>query len=129
VLATKFWFYTALSSDSGLDTVLGTNGSVTDEYPETIEKFPLVIYVDTNQYDSEFADNLPTRSTTRVTVHIYTKALTGYPTTTAVGVEVARIFRAMFFNCVSNGEVPDETETVRHRVMVFSRSLAATDLV
>ena len=122
MLATKKYFYTALSTDTALDTALGS-GLVVDQYPAQVNTFPLVVYIDDNQSDGEYADNQPMISRARVVVHIFTKATAGYPTTTTLGILVANVFRGLFFNCVSNGEVPEPDEGVRHRVMIFSREL------
>jgi hypothetical protein len=123
---TKSWIYGILSTDAGLIAAVGSDDNVTDIWPEVINTFPMVIYIDDNQSDMEYSDNRPMMSRQRFVVHIFTK-LDG-PTTSTIGAEVYRIFSGLFFNCGSNGEVPDETEGVRHRVMRFSRELFASDI-
>lgn len=129
MLAIKPYIYSKLSTSTALATALGANGDITDEYPETIEKFPLIIFVDDSQRDAEFSDNLPNASRASFTVHIFTEALDGYPTTTALGVIVCGLFNADFWTVDSNGEVPDGIESVRHRVIRFSRSYISGEIL
>ena len=127
MLRTKAYFFTALSEDTALATALGS-GEIVDQYPDVIETFPLVVYQDDNQTDGEYADNQPMISRARVVVHIFTKATIGYPTTTTLGILVANVFKGLFFHCVSNGETPDDSVGVRHRVMIFSRELFPSEM-
>lgn len=94
-----------------------------DAYPNAIEKFPCVIFIDAGQTDIEFADNKPLAVNADVEVHIYTKALEGYSTTSEIGIIVDEIMKENFFVCNSNIEVPDVQDDVRHRVMVFRNSI------
>jgi hypothetical protein len=126
VLSTKSNIYGKLSVDAGLLAVIGTSANISDMYPETVTVFPMVIYQDDNQSDGEYCDNKPTISRQRFIVHIFTK-LDG-PTTTAIGLQVARFFRDEYYDCGSNGEVSEPTEGVRHRVMMFSRELFTSDI-
>ena len=96
---------------------------VLDAYPETVEKFPCIIYLDENQTDIEFADNLPQGDSIAVQVHIFTKALSGYATTSAIGLVVAEVMKEQFFTCRNNREVQDVADNVRHRVMYFTREV------
>lgn len=121
------YYYSKLSTDTALIAEIGS-GDIVNAYPNTVENFPLVIFLDDNQSDAEFADNEPGVASVSLTVHIFTKALVGYPTTTTLGMHVARIFGALRFSCGSNGEVPDDTDAVRHRVMRFSKGLFPSEL-
>jgi hypothetical protein len=120
MLALKSWVYGKISTDSALLALIGDTSHITDAWPEVFTVFPMVIYQDDNQQDWEWADNTPSGTSARIRVDIFTK-LDG-PTTTQIGMEVARIFRTNLFNCGTNGEVPDPTEGVRHRVMRFNRA-------
>ena len=97
--------------------------NIFDAYPETVETFPCIIFQDDNQRDEEFADNLPTVDSLGVQIHIYTKALDGYSTTTEIGLVVAEVMKENWFVCTSNREVPDVEDNVRHRVMYFTRDV------
>lgn len=90
-----------------------------DAYPTTVENFPCVIFLDAGQNDIEFADNKPLAVNVDIEVHIFTKALDGYLTTSQIGITVDDIMKENYFICNSNMEVPDVDDNVRHRVMVF----------
>lgn len=96
---------------------------VLDAYPDTVEEFPCLIYLDENQNDIEFADNLPLGNSITVQVHIFTKALSGYATTSTIGITVAEIMKENYFTCRNNREVEDEDDNIRHRVMEFTREV------
>lgn len=127
MLKTKALYYTTLSENTELVDALGS-GDITDAYPNTIEKFPLVIYTDDNQSSTEYADNKPTAANCSIAIHIYTKAEVGYPTTTTLGVIIDKIFTDLYFHCSSNREVANIDTAVRHRVMIFSRALLPGDI-
>ena len=96
---------------------------IVDAYPSIITKFPCVIFLDAEQSDREFADNLPTVDKLGVEIHIFTKALGTYKTTTEIGLVVADVMKKQFFTCSSNREVPDVEDNIRHRVMYFTREV------
>ena len=95
---------------------------IMDFYPETIEKFPCIIFQESGQNDREFADNLPIADEVSYQIHIYTKALADYPTSSEIGLVVAQVMKENFFTCSNNREVPDVDDNVRHRVMEFRKS-------
>lgn len=128
MLLTKAWFYQLLASDTDLITLLGDDGDITDMYPEEVTTFPLVIYMDDDQRDEEYSDNLPTVTSQTFTIDIFTKTTTGYPTTSEIGILIANLLKENMFSCTANGEVPDDTTGVRHRVMSFTRELFASDI-
>lgn len=92
---------------------------VFDAYPTSIENFPCVIFLDAGQNDIEFADNQPLAVNVEVEIHIFTKALDGYLTTSQIGIIIDEIMKENYFICNSNMEVPDIDDNVRHRIMVF----------
>ena len=96
---------------------------IVDAYPSTITNFPCVIFLDAEQSDREFADNLPTVDRLGVEVHIYTKAVGNYKTTTEIGLVVADVMKENYFICTGNREVPDIDDNARHRVMYFKRDV------
>lgn len=96
---------------------------VLDAYPSVITKFPCVIFLDASQNDKEFADNLPTVDSLGVEVHIFTKAIANYKTTSEIGIVVANVMKENYFICNSNREVPDVEDNIRHRVMYFIRDV------
>ena len=112
--------YKTILSDSRITALVK---DVLDAYPGTIEKFPSVIYLDENQTDIEFADNLPQGDSIAVQVHIFTKALKNYATTSEIGLKIAEVMRENYFTCRNNREVQDIDDNERHRVMYFTREV------
>lgn len=110
--------YNTILHDTRLTSIVE---KVLDAYPNSITKFPCVIFLDDNQNDTEFADNEPLADNLSVQVHIFTKALSGYKTTTEIGLVVNTLMKENYFACTSNREVPDSVDNVRHRVMYFTR--------
>lgn len=125
MISTKKLIYSRLTGNTALTTLIGGADHITNAYPEEITKFPFVAFVDENQSDWEYADNVPHGSHVDVTIHIFTKVNAGLPTTYDIGALVYATMNAEFFNCGTNGEVADPTEGVRHRVMRFSREIVS----
>ncbi len=128
MLLTKAWISTKLSASSSLTTLIGGTSHILDAWPLSVNIFPLLILTDENQIDVEYLDNKATGSEANIKIDIFSKADAGLPTTSAIGVLVASVFSDLLFHCGFNGEVPDPTEGVRHRVMRFSRKLLPSDL-
>lgn len=105
--------------DERLVSLVGEN--IYDAYPDTVELFPCVIYLDSGQSDMEFADNKPLADNCEVEIHIFTKSLEGYPTTSEIGITVDEIMKENFFSMISNSETPDVVDDVRHRVMRYRK--------
>lgn len=82
MLNLKKYYKTLLTSSTELETKLGKSGKILSAYPNEVKSFPLIVYEDTNQNDIEFSDNLPEATRAVVRIHIFTKTLTNYPTTT-----------------------------------------------
>lgn len=104
-------------------TSLISEDNILDAYPNKVETFPCIIFLDSNQNDIEFADNKPLGDNCSVDIHIFTKALGGYSTTSEIGITVAEVFTDNFFACVGNTEVSDPDPNVRHRVMNFRKEI------
>lgn len=128
MLKTKAYIYDLLSTDTTLLYLVGSSDNIVDAWPETVTLFPLVICQDENQDDWEYADNAPKGANVSVRIDVFTKIGGTYPTSTSIGYEVDRIMKSEFFRCNSNGEVADDTEGVRHRVMRYSRAMFSTNL-
>jgi len=129
MLKSSAFYNTLLASDAALLALLGPGGKILNAWPQLVTAFPCVIFQDVNQADREFGDNAPTMSELRVQVDIFTKDAAGAPKSSDLGIAVANVFAKEFFYCPSNGEVPDDTVGVRHRRMVFTRAVSASDLV
>ena len=114
--------YYSILQDERLTELVGED-NILDAYPETVETFPCVIFLEENQLDREFADNQPLADELSLTVHIFTKVLDGYPTSSEIGLVVATIMRENFFVATQNREMSDVSDNVRHRVMAFRKVL------
>lgn len=111
-----------LKNSTELETILGKSGKIMNAYPNKIETFPLVIFEDMNQSDVEFYDNLPNATNCSIRIHIFTKVSGNkYPTTTEVGLIVHDIFRNDYWSCTANMEISDVDDSIRHRIMDFTR--------
>lgn len=116
----KKYYKDLLSGSAELTEIVG-EGKILSAYPQEVNIFPLVVYEDQNSRDVEFSDNLPEGTAASVRVHIFTKTLAGYPTTTAIGEAVRRLFRADYWTLGTNQETADVDDSIRHRVMDFTR--------
>lgn len=114
--------YSELLHDARILNVVDED-SVMDAYPNSVESFPCIIFLDGNQTDTEYADNVPIANSCNVTVHIFTKAESGYPTTSEIGIVVGDVFRENFFACNGNTETSDVNPDVRHRIMNFRKEI------
>ena len=114
------YLYNTILNDARITAVAP---KVFDAYPNSITKFPCVIFLDDSQADKEFADNFPLADSIGVQIHIFTKALSGYKTTTEIGLVVAEVMKENYFVCTSNTEAPDVDDNIRHRVMYFKRDV------
>jgi len=123
MINTKAKYYTLLTGNAALTTLIGGATHIANTHPEVITIFPFVAFTDDDQEDSLYADNAPHSSNVRMKIDIYTKINAGQPTTWDIGQLVYNIFKAQYFHCGTNGEVPDPTEGVKHRVMRFSREV------
>jgi hypothetical protein len=114
--------YSKLLSDSRL-TELISEDNIFSSYPNEVEIFPCVIYVDEEQADEEYSENFPNASRCSVTIHIFSKKLDGYITTSEICVIIAQIMNEDLWNCSQNGEVSDPDPDCEHRVMRFNKSI------
>lgn len=118
----KEYVLTLLKNSTELETILGKSGKIMNAYPNKIETFPLVIFEDMNQSDVEFYDNLPNATNCSIRIHIFTKVSgSKYPTTTEMGLIVHDIFRNDYWSCTANMETSDVDDSIRHRIMDFTR--------
>jgi len=97
--------------------------NILNSYPNEIENFPCIVFVDENQSNSEYNENKPGASLCVLMVHIYSKKLDGFVSTSEVAVKVAEVFNDELWNCSQNREVSDPDPNAEHRVMVFEKSI------
>lgn len=92
-------------------------------WPDEVKDFPCVIFLDENQSDGEYADNQALVSILQVSIHIFSKRLEGFATTSEIGSAVANIMNGDSWSCSQNGEIPDPQSDVEHRVMKFKNAV------
>lgn len=109
--------YGILSGDEAIAGYVGDN--ILDAYPNMVENFPCIIFLDANQSDVEFADNKPLADAAEVEIHIFTKALDGFPTATEIGEAVYVAMNENYFVLTGGRGLSDPDPDVRHRIMNF----------
>lgn len=114
--------YNTLLNDSRI-TALVKPKNILNAYPEIIQNFPCIVFLDEKQKDTEYSDNMPMASTCTVQIHIFSKKVAGFPTTSEIGIKVAEVMNEDWWNCSMNGETPDMIDYIDHRVMRFSKSI------
>lgn len=112
----------SILNDSRLINIIGED-NILDSYPNEVEIFPCVIFLDENQRDVEFADNKPKASSLSYQIHIFTKALDGYPTDSEIAMVVAEIMGDEYFSVSQNRELSDVDDDTKHRVMTFKKNI------
>lgn len=118
----KEYVLNLLNASESLKNLLGKSGQIASAYPNEVKTFPLVVFEDSNQSDAEFYDNLPYATNCNVRIHIFTKVSgSKYPTTTEIGLIVHDVFRNDFWSCTANMETSDVDDSIRHRIMDFTR--------
>lgn len=114
--------YLELLSDSRI-TDLVPKENISNSYPNEVEIFPCIIFLDENQNDIEYNDNKHGAENCSVMIHIFSKKLEEYPTTSEIGIKIAEVMNEDLWNCSQNGEVSDPDPDTEHRVMVFNKSI------
>ena len=114
--------YNTLLSDSRI-TALVTEDNILNSYPDEFENFPCIVFVDENQSDTEYYENKPGASSCTVMIHIFTKKLADYVTSTQIALAVADVLHDDLWHCSQNREVADPEPDCEHRVMTFSKSI------
>lgn len=114
--------YLELLSDSRI-TDLVSEENILSSYPNEVEIFPCIIFLDENQNDTEYNDNKCGAEDCSVMIHIFSKKLEEYPTISEIGIKIAEVMNEDLWNCSQNGEVSDPDPDVEHRVMVFNKSI------
>jgi len=114
--------YAKIFSDERITAVIPEN-NILNAYPAEVEIFPCIIYLDENQSDGEYSDNKSGASGCSVMVHIFSKKLDGYVSTSDVAEVVAEVLNEKLWHCSQNREIGDPDPDTEHRVMVFNKSI------
>ena len=97
--------------------------NIFNSYPADVEIFPCIGFIDENQSDGEYADNKHRADDCSVEIHIFSKKLEDYVTTSEIGVIIAKIMNNDLWHCSVNREFGDPRPNVEHRVMRFNKSI------
>lgn len=114
--------YNTLLNDTRI-TELVDEDNILSSWPNEVETFPCIIFLDENQSDDEYYENMPGASRCSIQVHIFTKKIGNYMTTSEIGIIIAKVMNEDLWNCSQNGEVSDPDPDCEHRVMVFNKSI------
>ena len=105
-------------------TALVNEDNIMSSWPdEDLENFPCLIFLDDNQGDGEYNDNRPSASNCSVQIHIFSKKLEGYVSTSEIAIKVAEVMHDDLWHGSQNAEVSDPDPNCEHRVMRFSKSI------
>lgn len=114
--------YSTLLSNEKI-VALVSEDNIFNSYPGEVEIFPCIAFVDDNQSDGEYADNKHMADNCSVEIHIFTKKLENYVTSSEIGVIIAEVMNDDLWHCSMNREIGDPKPDVEHRVMRFSKSI------
>lgn len=112
--------YNQILSDDELSELVDEE-SIFDSYPDEVTIFPCVIFTGENQNDVEYADNKSTCDDCSVNIHIFTKAIGNYPTTSEIAKIVDGLFKENDFQLTGNID-QDENE-IRHKILTFRKQI------
>ena len=115
--------YNSLLTDSRITELVDEDNILSSWPNEEIENFPCIIFLDDNQSDDEYNDNRPSASGCSVQIHIFSKKLDEYITTSEIAIKVAEVMNKDLWSCLQNGEVSDPDPNCEHRVMRFNKSI------
>ena len=121
MINTKLIYNSLLNNETITGLVPDTN--IFNSYPNEIETFPCIVFIDENQSDGEYSDNKSKASNCSVEIDIFTKKLDGYVTSSEIGIAVAKVMNNDLWNCSQNREVSDPDPDCEHRVMFFNKSI------
>lgn len=114
--------YNSLLNNENI-TALIPEENILNAYPNEVEIFPCIIFLDDEQSDTEYYENKPGAGSCSVQIHIFTKKLEGYVTSAEVAIAIAEVMNEDLWNCSQNGEVNDPDPDCEHRVMRFNKSI------
>lgn len=97
--------------------------NIFNAWPSEFETFPCIIFMDENQSNDEYYENMPGASRCSVQIHIFSKKLDGYITTSDIAIIIAKVMNEDLWNCSQNGEITDVDLDCEHRIMVFNKSI------
>ena len=115
--------YNSLLTDSRITELVDEDNILSSWSDEEIKTFPCIIFLDDNQTDDEYNDNRPSASDCSVQIHIFSKKLDEYITTSEIAIKVAEVMNEDLWSCLQNGEVSDLDSNCEHRIMRFNKTI------
>ena len=115
--------YNSLLTDSRITELVDEDNILSSWPNEEIETFPCIIFLDDYQSDDEYNENRPGASNCSIQIHIFSKKLDEYITTSEIAVKIAEVMNEDLWNCSQNGEVSDPDSNCEHRIMRFNKSI------
>ena len=115
--------YNTLLNDERITSLVDEDNILSSWPGEEIENFPCIIFLDDNQADTEYNENRPGASSCSVQIHIFSKKLDGYTTTSEIALVIAEVMHGDLWNCSQNRETSDPDPNCEHRVMIFNKSI------
>lgn len=104
-------------------TALVPADNIMSAYPAEVEDYPCIIFLDENQSDGEYNDNKAKASDCSVNIHVFSKKLDGYYSTSDIAEKICSVMNDDLWHCSKNGEVTDPDPNTEHRVLFFSKSI------
>lgn len=114
--------YNSLLNNENI-TALVPEENIISAYPNEVTIYPSIFFLDENQADTEYYENKAGASAASVQIHVFSKKLDGYVTTSEIGDKIAEVMNNDLWHCSKNGEVADPRPDVEHRVLIFSKSI------
>jgi len=114
--------YAEILSNERITSVIPVD-NILNAYPNEVEIFPCLIFLDENQSDGEYSDNKSGASNCSLMLHIFSKKISGYVSTAEVAKIIAEVLNEKLWNCSQNREVSDPDPDTEHRVMAFEKSI------
>lgn len=90
-------------------------------YPNSIEVFPLVCWLEDGQNELDFNDNKASYNGCEIEIHIFTKKLADYKTSNEIAFIVDEAMKASDWVCFNNREIGDPDNEVEHRILNYRK--------
>jgi len=116
-LDAKSWVYGKLTGNAPL-TALVPSASILSAWPNTFVNVPLISYLEGNQSNGEFADDVEIANNVFIEIHVFT-AYT--QSTTPIAQAVDAVMSGLRFTLSFSSELSEPQQKVRHRVMKYNR--------
>jgi hypothetical protein len=127
-LGVKAWLVAKLKANSALTTALGSADKIQFEYPHDFAALPILTYTVIDQGDDpqSYWDDAAHAVESVIQLDVWVNDATS---TTIIADLAIAVMDSLLYNTDASIDVPEEDVIVRHKVLRFSRSLTAGDLL